>query len=87
MPAVGPGYQVGQRVFGRHGATHEYFTGYVLAFHPDQVFPFLIDVGRAKKPIHVLSSELQSDLPAHAANADDIIQWLLQDADRAISPV
>jgi hypothetical protein len=76
---AGTVYRVGQRVFGRHGATQEYFSGYVLTFAPGQVFPYVLDVGR-REPIHVLGSEIQSDLPSPGATTDDIMAWLGDDS-------
>lgn len=83
-PATDPvperGYAVGQRVFGRHSATQDYFAGRVVAVDHDDPFPYLVDVG-GSEPLHVLASELQSDLPGPGATADDLIEWLSDDAD------
>lgn len=71
-------FHVGQRVFGRHGATGEYFAGYVVSVDPGQPFPYVVDLG-GREPVHLLDHEIQSDLPAPGATHEDILEWLVDD--------
>jgi hypothetical protein len=69
-------YRVGQRVFGRHGATLEYFDGHVVATDKDCLFPYTVEVG-LDEPIRVLETEIESDLPAPGLTWDELVDWLV----------
>jgi hypothetical protein len=62
-------------VFARHGATGEHVAGYVVAVDHDQPFPYVLDVG-GSAPLHLLASEIESDLPATPVSADGLLTWL-----------
>jgi hypothetical protein len=70
------GYLPGQRVFGRHGATLEYFHGRVVAVEPDHVFPYTVELG-AGELIQVVGHEIESDLPAPGVGWEELVDWLL----------
>lgn len=80
-PCVAPGgrgvrYLPGQRVFGRHGATLEYFHGRVIADEPEAVFPYTVEVGEGAL-IWVVGHEIESDLPVPGVGWEELVDWLL----------
>ena len=74
-------YRVGQRVFGRHGLSREYFSGYVVSVDPQRVFPYEVDLS-GSTVVFVLDSEIESDLPEAGASDDDLFEWLTGDDER-----
>lgn len=75
LTAAPTAYQVGQRVFGRHGATLDYFAGAVVAVEPDEVYPYTVDLGDGNV-VRVLAREIESDLPEPGLSLDAMVDWL-----------
>jgi hypothetical protein len=68
-------YSLGQRVFGRHGATKEYFHGHVVAIEPDHAYPYSVGVGE-DEVLRILDREIECDLPPVGSTSEEIIAWL-----------